>query len=169
MGPRGTFDSRLDPETAGWHFVDGPLDVETYDHDRYCGKGDCIIAELDRLGSDLRCATGDAQIAASPCTLVDVFFVTGRQESDASVDGRTPTEWTLENLRNAKYEGVSPDHLYMRPANSSGPVSDYKATARTDIEKHGFTIIANIGDQGSDLAGGHAERTFKVPNPYFIP
>jgi predicted secreted acid phosphatase len=110
------------------------------------------------------------RIAASPCTLVEVFFVTGRHESDARVDGRTPAEWTLENLRNAKYEGVSPDHLYMRPANSSGPVSDYKAAARADIEKHGFTIIANIGDQDSDLAGGHAERTFKVPNPfYFIP
>jgi hypothetical protein len=52
------------PETAGWHFVDVPLDVETYDHNRYCGKGDCIIAELDRLRSDLRCATGDAQVEA---------------------------------------------------------------------------------------------------------
>src|SRR5882757_7548877 len=24
------------PETAGWHFVDIPLDVETYDHERDC-------------------------------------------------------------------------------------------------------------------------------------
>lgn len=108
--------------------------------------------------------------AVSPCTPVDVFFVTGRHESEDRVDGKTPTEWTLENLKNAKYEGVSPDHLYMRPANSSGAVSDYKAAARADIEKRGFTIIANVGDQDSDLAGGHAERAFKVPNPfYFIP
>jgi acid phosphatase len=46
--------------------------------------------------------------------------------------------------------------------------------ARTDIESHGFTIIANVRDQESDLVGDqtgrHAERTFKVPNPfYFIP
>jgi hypothetical protein len=107
---------------------------------------------------------------APPCPAIDVFFVTGRHESNERIDGKTPTEWTLENLRKAGYEGVSPDHLYMRPANSTGPVADYKAAARADIEKRGFTIIANIGDQDSDLAGGHAERTFKVPNPfYFIP
>jgi hypothetical protein len=131
------------PETAGWHFVDVPLDVETYDHDRYCGEGDGIIAERDRLRSDLRCATGGALKFA-------VHFV-----GDIHRPRRrgTPAESTLENLRNAKYGGVSPDHLYMRPANSSGPVSDYKAAARADIEKHGFTIIANIGGQDSDLAG----------------
>lgn len=46
-----------------------------------------------------------------------------------------------------------------------------KTAARIDIESRlGYTIIANIGDQDSDLRGGHAERTFKVPNPfYFIP
>ena len=31
----------------------------------------------------------------------------------------------------------------------------------------GFTIIANVGDQPSDLAGGYAERTFLVPNPFY--
>ena len=32
------------------------------------------------------------------------------------------------------------------------------------------TIIANVGDQWSDLDGGFAERVFKLPNPvYFIP
>jgi hypothetical protein len=30
--------------------------------------------------------------------------------------------------------------------------------------------VVNIGDQFSDLAGGFAERVFKLPNPYyFIP
>jgi hypothetical protein len=34
----------------------------------------------------------------------------------------------------------------------------------------GHTIMANVGDQWSDLAGGHAAMDFKVPNPfYFIP
>jgi HAD superfamily, subfamily IIIB (Acid phosphatase) len=107
---------------------------------------------------------------APPCATVDVFFVTGRHESNDRIDGKTPTEWTLDNLRKAGYEGLTPDHLYMRPATSSGLVSDYKSAARADIEKRGFAIIANVGDQDSDLAGGHAERTFKVPNPfYFIP
>jgi hypothetical protein len=106
----------------------------------------------------------------SPCKPVDVFFVTGRYESKDPYKNKTPTEWTLENLKNAKYEGVAPDHLYMRPADSSGPVANFKTAARIKIEERGFTIIANVGDQQSDLAGGHAERRFKVPNPfYFIP
>jgi hypothetical protein len=32
----------------------------------------------------------------------------------------------------------------------------------------GFVIIASIGDQWSDLEGGHAERVFKVPNPFYL-
>jgi hypothetical protein len=37
-------------------------------------------------------------------------------------------------------------------------------------KKFNVTIIANVGDQESDLAGGHAERMFKIPNPFdFIP
>jgi S1/P1 Nuclease len=56
------------PETAGWHFVDIPLDVPAYNPGRDCksdaAKGDCIIAELHRLRNDLPCATGDAQIEA---------------------------------------------------------------------------------------------------------
>ena len=56
------------------------------------------------------------------------------------------------------------------PATEGRPVSEHKTRARADIESHGFAIIANVGDQESDLVGGHAERTFKIPNPfYFIP
>jgi len=41
---------------------------------------------------------------------------------------------------------------------------------RQHIESLGFDIILDIGDQLSDLAGGFADRTFKVPNPmYCIP
>jgi hypothetical protein len=28
-------------------------------------------------------------------------------------------------------------------------------------------IIANIGDQPSDLFGGHAEKMFLLPNPFY--
>jgi S1/P1 Nuclease len=59
-------DSR--PETTQWHFVDIPLDVPTYKPARDCKpnteKGDCIIAELERLENDLRCTTGEAQTEA---------------------------------------------------------------------------------------------------------
>jgi predicted secreted acid phosphatase len=106
-----------------------------------------------------------------PCQKVDVFFVTGRRESGKKIDDKTSRQWTLENLDKAGYKDVSPDHLHMRPTDSTGPVAPYKSAARAEIEdRFHVTIIANVGDQESDLAGGHAERTFKVPNPfYYIP
>ena len=56
------------PATAGWHFVNIPLDVETYDAARDCKpdarNGDCIIAALGRVQQQLRCGTGEAQIEA---------------------------------------------------------------------------------------------------------
>lgn len=77
----------------------------------------------------------------------------------------------MENLNKVGYLSLSPDHLYMRRKGFPGPVENFKTAARTEIEqKFNVTIIANVGDQDSDLVGGHAERTFKVPNPfYFIP
>jgi hypothetical protein len=108
---------------------------------------------------------------ALPCQKVEVFFITGRHENDPSVDGKTPREWTLGNLDQAGYKDVRSDHLTMRPHDSHGPVAPYKTHARAEVERRfNVTIIASVGDQESDLAGGHAERTFKVPNPfYFIP
>jgi hypothetical protein len=56
------------PETSNWHFVDIPINVRSYRAARDCAEdkksGDCIIAELDRLKNDLRCATGDAKVEA---------------------------------------------------------------------------------------------------------
>ena len=94
---------------------------------------------------------------------VTVFFITGRQEGP---DERAATE---ANLHNAHYDGWQ--HIYMRTKDFGGPsVAPFKTWARRDIERQGYTIIANVGDQQSDLVNGHAERRFKVPNPfYYIP
>jgi hypothetical protein len=46
----------------------------------------------------------------------------------------------------------------------------YKSATRAHIEAAGYDIVANFGDQYSDLKGGYADRTFKLPNPnYFLP
>ena len=46
----------------------------------------------------------------------------------------------------------------------------YKSATRAHIESLGYEIVASFGDQLSDLTGGHADRTFKLPNPnYFLP
>jgi acid phosphatase len=31
----------------------------------------------------------------------------------------------------------------------------------------GYTVLASVGDQPSDLAGGYAERSFLMPNPFY--
>jgi HAD superfamily, subfamily IIIB (Acid phosphatase) len=94
---------------------------------------------------------------------VAVFFITGRFDSG---EKRAATEL---NLQRAGYSGW--DGLYLRDPNAPRPsVAEYKRDARIDVESKGYMIIANIGDQDSDLAFGHAELTFKLPNPfYFIP
>jgi acid phosphatase len=116
-----------------------------------------------KLYKTARCIAVDG-----PCTPVDVFFITGRREVEHNHE--MPSVWTLRNLDQAGFGTVNTDHLYMRGTAEDGGVASYKASKRADVESKGFTIIANIGDQKSDLANGHAEMTFKVPNPfYFIP
>jgi acid phosphatase len=93
---------------------------------------------------------------------VKVFFITGRvpQMRDA----------TIRNLREAGFTRYQ--KLVMRPtADLSAPsVIPFKAGQRRKIERAGYDILVNVGDQDSDLAGGYANRTFKLPNPmYFIP
>ena len=110
---------------------------------------------------------GDAALAIAPTLAlfnaarakgIAVFFVTGRQNSARAQ--------TVANLRAAGYDGWA--GLAMRPTGSSTPsAADFKAPERAKIAAGGYTIIANIGDQPSDLAGGYAERTFLVPNPFY--
>jgi hypothetical protein len=51
--------------TTNWHFVNIPIASSTFDPETQCKaddpEGDCIIAELDRLKSALRCKSGDEQ------------------------------------------------------------------------------------------------------------
>ncbi|MEU8435360.1 HAD family acid phosphatase [Streptomyces sp. NPDC029216] len=85
---------------------------------------------------------------------VAIFFVTARPGIVYSL-----TE------RNLKAVGYPVTGLYVRdlPALFS-QVSAYKTAKRAEIEARGYTIIANIGNNESDLAGGHAERTVKLPD-----
>ncbi|MFE7965940.1 HAD family acid phosphatase [Streptomyces cellulosae] len=85
---------------------------------------------------------------------VDLFFVTARPGIIYA-----PTEW---NLDQAGYESSG---LYVRSfIDLFRNVAEYKTAQRIDIERKGYTIIANIGNSATDLSGGHAERTFKLPD-----
>lgn len=91
---------------------------------------------------------------------VTPFFITGRPEAQR--------QDTVENLEREGYSDWK--QLYLKPAGTTLTTVAYKSGARKDIESQGYRIIANIGDQYSDLAGGHAARAFKLANPfYFLP
>ena len=90
---------------------------------------------------------------------LSVFFITGRHETQRRV--------TILNLHGAGYRGWT--KLIMRAdSDTKRTVEAYKTEARSKIWAQGFDIIANVGDQSSDLDGGYAECTFKLPNPFYF-
>ncbi|MET9444220.1 HAD family acid phosphatase [Streptomyces sp. NPDC006610] len=85
---------------------------------------------------------------------VDVFFVTARPGIIAA-----PTEYNLERV------GYEVEGLYVRGFfDLFKDVAAYKTAKRVEIESKGYTIIANIGNNTTDLSGGHAEKTYKLPD-----
>ena len=91
---------------------------------------------------------------------VEAFFITGRPDA-------------LHDVADANLKAVGFDqgfNLTTKPPDAPLTI-EYKSGERARIEEElGFTILVNVGDQDSDLAGGHARRPFKLPNPmYFIP
>jgi len=87
-----------------------------------------------------------------------VFFISSRPDS-----GRANI---LTVLRNAGYAGWA--EVYLTTENESHLSGrEFKTAKRKYIESQGYKIILNIGDQDSDLDGGYAEKTFKIPNPMY--
>lgn len=55
-------------------------------------------------------------------------------------------------------------------ANAQETSAVFKAKQRAAWERGGYTIVASIGDQVSDMSGGHLRHGFLLPNPmYLIP
>ena len=117
-----------------------------------------------------------------------IFFITGRPTSQYDA--------TLANLTTADVVGgisagyPTPEELFTKPAVGSYPAYldtpefcadaiatstschtvPYKAGTRAYIESLGYDIVADFGDQYSDLFGGYTDQTFKMPNPnYYLP
>ncbi|BDX30653.1 acid phosphatase [Mycobacterium antarcticum] len=87
-----------------------------------------------------------------------VFFITGRDESQ-----RAATE---RNLTDVGYTGYR--QLIMEPVGAHfDSAADFKAPRRAELEAQGYAIIANLGDQPSDLEGGSAMQTYLLPNPFY--
>lgn len=90
---------------------------------------------------------------------VAVFFITGRPDNIPGVRSQT-----VANLHGAGYEGWA--GLSLNPGGLA--TVPYKSGERAKIEQRGYRIVANVGDQESDLQGGHADRAFKLPNPFYF-
>jgi predicted secreted acid phosphatase len=88
---------------------------------------------------------------------VDVIILTARRERE-----RGATERNLQAIDCANATVV----IYM-PDGYKGTTQAFKMAQRERLAAEGRVIILNIGDQESDLAGGFAERTFKLPNPFY--
>jgi predicted secreted acid phosphatase len=100
-----------------------------------------------------------------------IFYLTGRPESQRAA--------TAGNLAKVGYQAPDQAHLFLKNADtppaylgcgSTCTTIQYKSGTRAHIESLGYDITADIGDQYSDLSGGSADRTFKLPNPmYYLP
>ncbi len=89
---------------------------------------------------------------------VEVLFLSTRQEHLHAA--------TERNLRD-----IGCDHyaaLILQPDNAKETAAAFKTAQRQRLVAEGRVLIANIGDQDSDLAGGYAERTFKLPDPFYL-
>ena len=101
---------------------------------------------------------------------IAIFFITGREQLSA----KPADDPTVRNLKKVGY----PDWagLYFsegscgKDPKEKMTTIEFKTSVRKEIAEKGYTIIANIGDQYSDLVGGYAEGKFKLPDPmYYIP
>ena len=120
-------------------------------------KGPCGALAWDQLAQATAIEPTLALFNYAKAKGIAVFFITGRFEAE-----RCATE---RNLQNAGYSGWA--ELIMRQTGKSSSVTDYKSGEREKIEQRGYTIIANIGDQPSDLNGGHSKGAFLLPNPFY--
>ncbi|MFC5667181.1 HAD family acid phosphatase [Kitasatospora misakiensis] len=85
---------------------------------------------------------------------VAVIFVTARVDFIEPV-----TRYSLEKA------GYTVDELHGRGLGDLfKSVQQYKTAERAEVESEGYTIIASVGNNWTDLNGGHAERTFKLPD-----
>ena len=120
-----------------------------------------------------------------------IFFLTGRPAAQegatlgnltadsVGVDAGYPAPTTLNNGEDGLFTKPAvadyPDYLQTAcaaeiAAGKSCTTIHYKSATRAHIESLGYEIVGNFGDQFSDLEGGFADRTFKLPNPnYYLP
>ncbi|MCW2995480.1 MAG: acid phosphatase, partial [Conexibacter sp.] len=138
------------------------LDIDETSLSNYSGL---VATNFSSAGTAIPAAAGTGTAIAPILALyrdarakgVAVFFVTGRPSAIAQA--------TADNLKSAGYT-AGWDGLQFKPADQATVA--FKAGARAAIEQRGYDVVLDAGDQESDLNGGHADRLFKLPNPYYL-
>lgn len=105
-----------------------------------------------------------------------IFGLTGRNDDQKVA--------TVANLKKVGYTGFDISRFYTKwtgKGDSQQPsyihcaavkctTVEFKAGTRKHIESMGYDIALNVGDQFSDLQGGHTDHNLKLPNPtYYLP
>lgn len=89
---------------------------------------------------------------------VEVYLITGRHEHQ-----RAGTEKNLRAIECTEFAA-----LVMKRDEDNETTAAFKTAERARLAGAGCVIVANLGDQESDLVGGYAERTFKLPSPFYL-
>jgi hypothetical protein len=136
---------------------------------------------------------GDSQHPATIANLVNDTAAGFSNIDDVPYSGHTVPEvdagYVLPTPINTGHGGFT-DGLFTKPPVGSYPAYldkpefcgpaiaagkscatiQYKSGTRAYIESQGYDIVGDFGDQFSDLQGGFADKTFKMPNPnYYLP
>ncbi len=88
---------------------------------------------------------------------IPITLISGRDE--------TLKDATLKCLAGDGYP--APTAIYLRSPDQTQSAAELKAQYRAQIERQGQTVVANIGDQQADIAGGHQLKAFLLPNPMY--
>jgi len=134
----------------GWTRIEGgPCDLE---------KGPCGLRTWQSTAASKAIAPTLALARYARQLGVAVFFISGRPD------------WLRDATeRNLKKQGYEWDGIMLEPTGVKfASAVDFKVAERQKIAARGYTILMNIGDQQSDLTGGYALRTFKLPNPVYF-
>ncbi|WP_336698488.1 HAD family acid phosphatase [Curtobacterium sp. USHLN213] len=150
-----------DMEVADMHFVFDPARQDEWVQDERFPATPSMVGFVNRaqsLGFTVFGLTGrnDDQKAATVQNLSKVGYTAFTQD-------RFFTKWTGV--------GTSQQPSYITCATAKCTTVEYKALTRKHIEQDlGYDIALNVGDQWSDLQGGYADRSVKLPNPtYYLP
>jgi hypothetical protein len=81
--------------------------------------------------------------------------------------GDRDTKAAMVSCLNAR--GISGWDRYIMRGDKTANLSagEYKAIARKALQRDGYTIVASVGDQVSDMSYGHLKRGFLMPNTMY--